>query len=90
MSESGHWTRGPRLATLAPAIGAEEGVRGMVQIGSTIRGNFLAIALGLAALCAVLIAVGWGQGAALIAMLLGGITMFYAGVGHPVDVTEED
>lgn len=62
----------------------------MGQIISQVMGNFVAVSVGLAVLGAVLIAMGFGQGAAFVAMLLGTLIMYHVGVGHPVDAPEQD
>lgn len=66
-----------------------KGEGAMGKISSTIKGNFVAVSLGLAVLTAILMAIGWGQGAAFASMLLGGILMFHVGAGEPVDLPEE-
>lgn len=84
------WWNRRRFRPIVPGSGIErKGEGAMGRISSIIKGNFLAVSLGLAVLTAILIAVGWGQGAAFASMLLGGIMMFHVGAGDPVDLPEQ-
>ncbi|WP_135468322.1 hypothetical protein [Crenalkalicoccus roseus] len=59
----------------------------MGPVGSFLERNILAVLLGLAVLGALAAALGAGQSAAVIAMLWGGIVMWWTGAGNPTAST---
>lgn len=63
----------------------------MGPIAQFLSNNKIAVLVGVAVISALLVVVGWGQGAAFGAMLWGGLLMYYVGTGdQPVDTEEEE